>query len=86
MTLISTKIQFNILLHTQSMVCATADSLLCNQCLECLGYITLRGVCTKQRVLGITSQSSCCGHSLGKMFSVFLVSRNDAVRWIHSVR
>ena len=43
-------------------------------------------ICTKQRVLGITSQSSCCGHSLGKMFSVFLVSRNDAVRWIHSVR
>ena len=35
---------------------------------------------------GITSQSSCCGPSLGKMFSVFLVSRNDAVRWIHSVR
>ena len=28
---------FNILLHTQSIVCATVDS----QCLEYLGYITL---------------------------------------------
>ena len=29
--------RFNILLHTQSIVCATVDS----QWLECLGYITL---------------------------------------------
>ena len=29
--------RFNILLHTQSIVCATVDS----QCLEYLGYITL---------------------------------------------
>ena len=33
----SYKPRFNILLHTQSIVCATVDS----QCLECLGYITL---------------------------------------------
>ena len=32
---------FNILLHTQSIVCATVDS----QCLEYLGYITLVLVC-----------------------------------------
>ena len=29
--------RFNILLHTQSILCATVDS----QCLEYLGYITL---------------------------------------------
>ena len=29
---------FNILLHTQSIVCATVDS----QCLEYLGYMTLQ--------------------------------------------
>ena len=33
---------FNILLHTQSIVCATVDS----QCLEYLGYITLIFICS----------------------------------------
>ena len=33
---------FNILLHTQSIVCATVDS----QCLEYLGYITLMHLCS----------------------------------------
>ena len=39
---------FNILLHTQSIVCATLD----NQCLEYLGYITLPSSLTDQKALG----------------------------------
>ena len=43
---------FNILLRTQSIVCATLDS----HCLEYLGYITLPSSLTDQKALGLVQR------------------------------
>ena len=53
---------FNILLHTQSIVCATVDS----QCLEYLGYITLGIHALKSYVYAAKVHGIRCSFSHGR--------------------
>ena len=62
---------FNILLHTQSIVCATADS----QCLEYLGYITLVGTqrcCKKTKTRHQKSEHICM-----YLFSGWIINKDQ---------